>query len=79
LVGGVLIPAILLIWLALVPFFDKSPSEATGVWFHRTRLRQNVVFTAIALTIILLIFFAYFCRGPNWDFFWPWEAWPGAH
>ncbi|EMS77238.1 cytochrome b [Desulfotignum phosphitoxidans] len=79
LVGGVLIPAILLIWLALVPFFDKSPSEATGVWFHRTRLRQNVVFTAIALAIILLIFFAYFCRGPNWDFFWPWEAWPGAH
>ena len=78
-IGGVVIPGILSIWLALVPFLDKSPPEATGVWFHRSRLRQNIVFTVISLAIIFLIFFTYFCRGPNWAFYWPWETWPEVH
>ena len=78
-VGGVVIPGLLLTWLALVPFFDNSPHVATGVWFHRSRLRQNIVFTIILLAIICLIFFTYFCRGPNWIFYWPWEAWPEVH
>jgi len=78
-VGGVVIPGLLLTWLALVPFFDNSPRSATGVWFHRSRLRQNIVFTVISLAIICLIFFTYFCRGPNWVFFWPWEVWPEVH
>ncbi|TES90033.1 MAG: cytochrome bc complex cytochrome b subunit [Desulfobacteraceae bacterium] len=78
-VGGVVIPGLLLTWLALVPFFDNSPPAATGVWFHRSRLRQNIMFTIILLAIICLIFFTYFCRGPNWVFFWPWEVWPEVH
>jgi len=78
-VGGVVIPGLLLTWLALVPFFDNSPPEATGVWFHRSRLRQNIVFTIILLAILGLIFFTYYCRGPNWVFFWPWEVWPEVH
>ena len=78
-VGGVVIPGLLLLSLALCPFFDNSPPEATGVWFHPSRLRQNIIFTAIALAIILLIFFTYFCRGPNWVFYWPWETWPHVH
>ncbi len=78
-VGGVVIPSLLLTWLALVPFFDNSPPEAAGVWFHRSRLLQNIVFTIVLLAILGLIFFTYFCRGPNWVFFWPWEAWPEVH
>ncbi|OQY05738.1 MAG: cytochrome B6, partial [Desulfobacteraceae bacterium 4572_123] len=78
-VGGVIIPGLLLTWLALIPFFDNSPHAATGVWFHSSRLRQNIVFTIILIAIICLIFFTYFCRGPNWVFYWPWEAWPDVH
>ena len=78
-VGGVVIPNLLLILLVVVPFLDKSPPEATGVWFHRSRLRQNIVFTVVSLAIFFLIFFTYFCRGPNWAFYWPWEAWPEVH
>ena len=78
-VGGVVIPGLLLLSLALCPFFDNSPPEATGVWFHPSRIRQNIIFTVIALAIILLIFFTYFCRGPNWVFYWPWETWPHVH
>ena len=78
-VGGVVIPGLLLLSLALTPFLDNSPPEATGVWFHRKRLRQNIIFTVISLAIILLIFFTYFCRGPNWVFYWPWETWPHVH
>ncbi len=78
-VGGVVIPSLLLTWLALVPFFDNSPPEAAGVWFHRSRLCQNIVFTIVLLAILGLIFFTYFCRGPNWVFFWPWEVWSEVH
>ena len=78
-VGGVVVPGLLLTWLAIVPFFDNSPDAATGVWFHRSRLRQNIIFTMILLVILGLIFFTYFCRGPNWVFYWPWEVWPEVH
>ncbi|MFQ5602441.1 MAG: cytochrome bc complex cytochrome b subunit [bacterium] len=76
LVGGILIPG-LLGFLAIVwPFLDKSPKEAIGVWFHKSRKVQNLVFTIICLAVITLIIVGVYLRGPYWKFFWPWEAWP---
>ncbi len=72
-VGGVLIPGVLFLILAIWPFVDKSPHEATGVWFHRSRWWQNLLFTIICLSIIFLILFSYFCRGPYWEVYLPWR------
>jgi quinol-cytochrome oxidoreductase complex cytochrome b subunit len=38
---------------------------------------------ALSALLVLLVAVAGFtlvgvCRGPNWAFFWPWEAWPGG-
>lgn len=74
-VGGVLIPAILGGAATIWAFIDKSPAEATGIWFHRSRLVQNLVFTFFVLIIVGMIFFAMYFRGPYWGIYWPW-AWP---
>jgi len=76
LLGGILIPTMLLVVLALWPYWDKSEPAATGMWLPKSRWRQNLVFTVIALGIILLIIIGTYFRGPFWNFYWPWEKMP---
>jgi len=76
LLGGILVPGILLAVLIAWPFFDRSPSSAEGVWFARERTRQNAVFAIIIAAIVLLIFVGVFLRGPYWHLYWPWSHRP---
>lgn len=76
LLGGILIPGVLVIWLALWPYLDRTSVNAVGVWFAPERRRQNIVFLIIVLAIVGLTIIGTFMRGPYWDFYWPWEAWP---
>lgn len=76
--GGILVPTVLILLAAWWPFKDKTPAQATGVWFHRSRLKQNLTFTLIALAVILLIVIATYFRGPFWNFYWPWEKMPAT-
>lgn len=76
LVGGVIIPGVLLILLILWPFMDKSPLKTIGVWFPKERRIQIIVFLVIVFLILILIFIGTYMRGPNWKLFWPWESWP---
>jgi len=78
LVGGILLPGILLVLAVWWPYRDRSSINAVGVWFAPARKRQNLIFVAICLFIILLTIVGTFLRGPYWDFYWPWEAWPVA-
>jgi quinol-cytochrome oxidoreductase complex cytochrome b subunit len=74
--GGVILPGLLLALLTAWPWLDRSPSEAAGVWFHRSRRTQNAVFLLAVLVIVVLTVVGTFMRGPSWQFFWPWQAWP---
>ncbi len=76
LVGGILIPALLGLLLAAWPYFDRSSTAATGVWFAKERRRQNLVFLAVIFAILVLTFVGTFMRGPSWHLYWPWQAWP---
>jgi len=76
LLGGMVVPgAVMLLGLA-APFLDRSPPEATGVWFHRARRRYDITFLVICLAIIALTIVGTWLRGPYWNFYWPWEPWP---
>ncbi len=75
-VGGILIPGLIVGALGIWPFIDPSPPEAIGVWFHRSRLTQNIIFSLIVLFIIALVFVAAFMRGPNWILYPPGAVWP---
>jgi len=144
LVGGVIVPGVVIAGLGLIPFLDKEQA-GIGVWFTNADGRRwgiigaifgvasSVLCVAAALlfplrdlltgiesqlffdifnpaTLLLLLFVGFyflvlkvsgskrvaaiatFCgfitafilmtyigtalRGPNWDFYWPWQPWP---
>jgi cytochrome b-561 len=76
LIGGILLPATLVILLAIWPYLDRSTTRAVGVWFSLERRTQNWIFLVIVAGILLLTVIGTFLRGPYWKFYWPWEAWP---
>jgi quinol-cytochrome oxidoreductase complex cytochrome b subunit len=74
--GGVVLPGLLIGLMTAWPWLDRSPAAAAGLWFPRSRRRQNLVFLALALVVILLTVVGTFLRGPYWHFYWPWQPWP---
>ncbi len=74
--GGVILPAILVGLLLFWPWLDRSPASATGVWCARDRRAQNAVFVLLLLGVLTLTLVGLLCRGPYWQFHWPWQAWP---
>ena len=74
--GGVLLPGILIALAVAWPWLDKSPTSAAGVWFDSARRRQNAIFLALVVAILVLTVVGTFLRGPYWHFYWPWQRWP---
>lgn len=75
-IGGILLPGIMLVLAAWWPYRDRAGIHSVGVWFAEERKKQNLVFIAICLLIIVLTIIGTFLRGPYWNFYWPWESWP---
>jgi cytochrome b-561 len=75
-VGGIVIPGVLLLAAAVWPFLDRSPLHTIGRWFPRERRVQNAVFALIAIAIAILVLIGVLMRGPYWQLYWPWQAWP---
>lgn len=69
--GGVAIPFLIVVGLALIPYFDRNP-YGEGVWFHRTRYLAIFLYTAFMTFQGVLVIIGVFFRGPNWGWIWPW-------
>jgi quinol-cytochrome oxidoreductase complex cytochrome b subunit len=76
--GGVGVPTVLMIYLLVLPYFDRRPA-GIGVWFARERMVMIGVWTLILIGILVTTALGIYFRGPNWNFYWPWENWPGPH
>jgi quinol-cytochrome oxidoreductase complex cytochrome b subunit len=74
--GGVILPGLLVGLLTAWPWLDRSSGDAAGAWFHGSRRTQNVVFLLVVLAVLVLTIVGTFLRGPSWQFYWPWQAWP---
>lgn len=72
LVAGVLVPGMVIIGLAALPFMDRSPYLAP-----RQRKVSVWVFTIFLVTWIALTVVGFAFRGPNWGWVWPWVEWHG--
>ncbi len=65
--GGVGIPAIEVLILLLVPYFDRG-QKGIGQWFAKERLLANTLFMTFVIVNIVLIIVGTFFRGQNWEF-----------
>jgi quinol-cytochrome oxidoreductase complex cytochrome b subunit len=75
-IGGVILPGLLVAVLTFWPWLDRSAGTGAGVWFPRSRRNQNMVFLLIMVGVLILTFVGMVMRGPYWNLYWPWEAWP---
>ena len=67
-VAGVLLPALVLVGLALVPYLDRNPSRAFA-----DRKLSITLFTMFAIFFAVTVLIGSFFRGSGWLWVWPWQ------
>jgi quinol-cytochrome oxidoreductase complex cytochrome b subunit len=72
LVGGVIVPTVIVAALVTLPYLDRSRA-GTGRWFAPERRVINTVFTALVIISVGLTIIGTLFRGPNWAWDWPWN------
>src|SRR6266550_3804729 len=73
--AGVVYPGLIILGLIAMPFIDVNPK---GNGYFTLKERPFAIVTWLFGFLILwvvLIFFGTFLRGPNWNFFGPYEYW----
>jgi len=76
--AGVVLPGMIVSGLVMMPYVDMNPK---GNGYYTVRERPFALWTWLFGFLILwvvLIVFGTFLRGPNWNFFGPYEPW-NAH
>jgi hypothetical protein len=78
--AGVVYPALIILGLCAIPYIDTNP-KGNGYYTLRERpFAISVFLFGFIVLWVVLIFFGTFLRGPNWNFFGPFEAWdPHKH
>ena len=74
-IAGVLLPTFIILGLCAIPYIDRDPSTSG---FYSFKARKPVIVTYLFgfwILWILLIIMGTFLRGPNWNFFGPFEVW----
>ena len=73
-IAGVGMPTLIIVGLMVIPYLDMSRA---GVGQYSVRGRRLVIgHFLFGFTLWwVLIAIGEFLRGPNWQFYWPWESW----
>jgi len=73
--AGVVLPSLIVFGLMAMPYIDKNP-EGVGYYTIERRKFAYVAFQFGFLVLwLVLILLGTFLRGPNWNFFGPYEYW----
>jgi hypothetical protein len=76
-IAGVVIPTLIIVGLMMIPYLDTS-RDAVGRYTFRARRLATAHFLFGFALWWALIGVGQFLRGPNWQFFWPWQEWKVA-
>ena len=74
--GGVVVPIALLVAGILLPYVERDPGGVRR-WFARGRRGVILLGAALVIAWLALTLVGAFARGPNWNFYWPGQPWPG--
>ena len=73
--AGVVLPGLIIAGLIAIPYIDKNP-KGNGYYTFNERKAEIVIFLfGFVILWVSLIVLGTFLRGPNWNFFGPFEAW----
>jgi len=82
-IAGVMVPLLIIVGLMLVPYLDRNPRGSGQYTFRQRRFAvATFLFGFVGLWVVPILI-GVFCRGPGWNWYWPWESWevakPVAH
>lgn len=73
--AGVVFPSLIIVGLMAIPYLDRNP-EGSGYYSYKNRKFSIALFMFGWLILWnMLIIVGTFLRGPNWNFFGPFEYW----
>jgi len=73
--AGVVFPGLIIVGLGAIPYIDTNP-QGNGYFTLKERKAAITIFLFGFLILwILLVILGTFLRGPNWNFFGPYEYW----
>lgn len=73
--AGVVFPTLILVGLILIPFIDTNPKGNGYYTFKERPFAISTFLFGFLILWVVLIVYGTFLRGPNWNFFGPYEVW----
>ncbi|HTL48375.1 MAG TPA: hypothetical protein VL688_10000 [Verrucomicrobiae bacterium] len=74
-IAGVLFPTFIILGLCAIPYLDPDNKNSGFYCFKQRRMAISTFLFGFWVLWILMIAFGTFLRGPNWNFFGPFEIW----
>lgn len=73
--AGVVFPSLVVVGLIAIPYLDKNPRGNGYYTFKERPFAISTFLFGFVILWVMLILFGTFLRGPNWNFFGPYEYW----
>lgn len=73
--AGVVLPGLIVVGLMAIPYLDKNPRGNGYYTFKERPFAITTFMFGFVILWVVLIIFGTFLRGPNWNFFGPYEYW----
>jgi hypothetical protein len=73
-IAGVAIPTLIIVGLMTIPYLDTSRNAIGRYSLSTRRLATSHFLFGFAFWWVLIAI-GQFLRGPNWQFYWPWQDW----
>jgi hypothetical protein len=73
--AGVVLPSLIIVGLICIPYVDKDPLGNGYYTFKERKAEITIFLFGFVVLWVSLIVLGTFLRGPNWNFFGPFEFW----
>jgi hypothetical protein len=73
--AGVVLPGLIIVGLICIPYVDKNPLGNGYYTFKERKAEITIFLFGFVILWVSLIVLGTFLRGPNWNFFGPFEYW----
>jgi hypothetical protein len=73
--AGVVFPTLIIVGLMAIPYIDRNPKGSGYYSFRERRVEITIFLFGFLILWVLLLILGTFLRGPNWNFFGPYEFW----